>query len=302
MNDRDILVIGSANMDMIVKSERLPRPGETVIGGSFSMAPGGKGANQAVAAARLGGGVAFLTCLGGDEFGRLLREGYEREGIDTSLVQTLDETHTGVAFILVDSRGENMISVASGANALFTPERLAALDGIARPPRWVLLQLEIPLETVEAAARWAREHGARVILDPAPAPAGGLPGPLLSLVDILTPNEVEATALTGREVRSLEDAEGAARALVEGGAREVIVTLGDRGGVCVSQSGLWRYSTPKVEAVDSTAAGDCFTGALAVGLAEGMALEKAVEMAAKAASVSVTRLGAQSSLPRRDEL
>ena len=302
MEAATILVIGSANMDMIVKSASLPRLGETVIGGSFSMVPGGKGANQAVAAARLGGRVTFLTCLGDDEFGQSLRATYEREGIDTGMVQVLAQTHTGVAFILVDSRGENMISVASGANAAFTPERLRALESLAASPRWVLLQLEIPPATVEASARWAKERGVRVILDPAPAPRMGLPDSLLSLVDILTPNEVEAAALVGRAVSTMEEAISAGRALAARGAREVIVKLGERGGVCVSGSGHWTYPTPKVVAVDSTAAGDCFAGALAVGLSEGMSTREACELAARAAAISVTRMGAQSSLPRREEL
>jgi ribokinase len=302
MQPATILVIGSSNMDMIVKSATLPRPGETVIGGAFSMVPGGKGANQAVAAARLGGRVAFATCLGDDEFGQALRRTYEAEGINVSMVQMIAQTHTGVAFILVDSRGENLISVASGANSLFTLDRLRVLNNLAVPPRWVLLQLEIPLTTVETAIRWAKERGAGVILDPAPAPVAGLPASLLCFVDILTPNEVEAGALVGRKVATLDDAIAAGRSLVERGVRAAIVKLGERGGVCVSKSGHWMYPTPQVEAVDSTAAGDCFAGALAVGLSEGMSTREAAGFAARAAAISVTRMGAQSSLPRRDEL
>ncbi len=302
MNTATILVIGSANMDMIVQSERLPRPGETVIGGTFSMVPGGKGANQAVAAGRLEGRVAFAACLGDDEFGRSLRRTYERDGVDTRALQIIPDTHTGVAFILVDSRGENLISVASGANARFTPERLDVLDGLDLAPKWVLLQMEIPVETVAAAARWAWRKGASVILDPAPAPFGGLPDSLLSLVDILTPNEVEAAALTGLRVDSPETAVEAGHVLVDRGAKTVLVKLGDRGGVCVTAAQHWVYSTPAVKAVDTTAAGDCFAGALAVALSEGQVLRSAVEFAAGAAAVSVTRVGAQSSLPRRSEL
>jgi len=297
-----ILVVGSANMDMIVKSEALPHPGETVIGGTFSMVPGGKGANQAVAAARLGGRVAFATCVGDDEFGRALVQTYEREGIDTSMIWTIGGTHTGVAFIFVDSRGQNMISVASGANALFSPERLSVLDRLGGPPRWMLLQLEISLDTVEAAARWGKDRQVGVILDPAPAPRSGLPNSLLSLVDILTPNEVEAAALVGGKVESLDEAIAAGRALVQQGPREVIVKLGERGGVCVSRESHWSYRTPRVEAVDSTAAGDCFAGALAVALSEGMTTQRAADFAARAAALSVTRMGAQPSLPRREEL
>jgi len=296
-----ILVIGSANLDMIVKSDRLPRPGETVIGGTFSMVPGGKGANQAVAAARMGGAVQLLTCLGNDAFGRSLLETYGKESVDTRLITFLDDTHTGVAFIFVDAAGENMISVASGANARLTPDRLSALER-ARQPAWVLLQLEIPPATVEAAARWARAQGAGVILDPAPAPREGLSDELLSLVDILTPNEVEAAALTGGVVGSPVEALAAGRALLERGVREVIVTLGERGGVYVSATDDWNYATPPVRALDTTAAGDCFTGALAVGLAEGLPRREAVGLAARAAAVSVTRLGAQSSLPLRREV
>jgi ribokinase len=297
-----ILVIGSSNMDMIVKSARLPRPGETVIGGTFSMVPGGKGANQAVAAARMGGRVHFLTCLGEDEFGRSLVARYNAEGIDTSLIQTISGMHTGVAFILVDASGENLISVASGANALFAAERLEALERLPAVPKWVLLQLEIPLDTVVTAARWAQVRGVNVILDPAPCPREGLPDELLSLVDILTPNAVEAEALAGRPISSDAEAVAAGRALIERGVREVIVTLGERGGVVVSQSGDWTYEAPRVRAIDTTAAGDCFAGALAVGLAEGMAEREAVALAARAAALSVTRMGAQSSLPTRREI
>ncbi|MCX8036511.1 MAG: ribokinase [Candidatus Sumerlaeia bacterium] len=302
MSAATILVIGSANMDMIVQSERLPRPGETVIGGTFSMVPGGKGANQAVAAGRLGGRAAFAACLGDDDFGRSLCRTYERDGVDTRAVQLIPDTHTGVAFILVDSHGENLISVASGANARFTPERLGVLDSLDLAPQWVLLQLEIPLETVAAAARWARQRGASVILDPAPAPCGGLPDSLLSLVDILTPNEVEAAALTGLRVDSPESALEAGRLLVARGAKTALVKLGERGGVCVAASESWQYSTPSVKAVDTTAAGDCFAGALAVALSEGQTLRNAVGFAARAAALSVTRVGAQSSLPQRADL
>ena len=302
MERGSILVIGSANMDMIVKSATLPKPGETVIGGTFSMVPGGKGANQAVAAARLGGPVCFLTCLGDDEFGQSLRATYEREGIDTRLLQTIEGSHTGIAFILVDGAGENMISVASGANACFTPDRLGGLDRLEIRPECVLLQLEIPLDTVAAAADWAKRRGAKVILDPAPSPAGGLSNEILSSVDILTPNEVEAAALAGREVRSFEDAIEAGKSLVERSSCSAIITLGDRGGVYVSASENWTYSTPRVEAIDSTAAGDCFAGALALGLAEGKSVREAVGFAARAAAFSVTRMGAQSSLPRREDL
>ena len=301
-DDSVILVIGSSNMDMIVKSKTLPRPGETVIGGTFSMVPGGKGANQAVAAARMGGTVMFLTCLGDDEFGRSLLVRYRDDGIRTELIRNLPNTHTGVAFILVDAAGENMISVASGANAEFTPDRLAVLDTLGVKPAWVLLQLEIPVATVEAAARWAREQGASVILDPAPAPSEGLSDSLLAHVDILTPNEVEAQALTGLPVSDTVEAVAAGRELIERGAREAIVTRGARGGVFVSESDDWTFETPAADALDTTAAGDCFAGALVVGLAEGMATLDAVQLAARAAALSVTRMGAQASLPLRSEV
>lgn len=301
-DDQAILVIGSANMDMIVKSGALPRPGETVIGGTFSMVPGGKGANQAVAAARLGGQVTFLCCLGDDDLGRSLLETYGGDGIDTRLIQSIPDSHTGVAFILVDDDGENMISVASGANARFEPEKLDALDQLTAQPGWVLLQLEIPVATVQAAVEWAKQKGARVILDPAPTPTDGLPDSLLAQVDILTPNEVEAGALVGGEFKTLDEACEAGRKLIQRGVKQAIVTMGDRGGVYISDSDSWAYTSPTVSAVDSTAAGDCFSGALAVALAEGATTKEAVDFAARAAAISVTRMGAQSSLPRREEV
>ncbi len=294
-----IAVVGSSNTDMIVSVERLPAPGETVIGGEFSMAAGGKGANQAVAAARLGAEVVFVACLGQDQFGDRAVAGFEAEGMDTSHIVRTPDAPSGVALIFVDRRAENCIAVAPGANALLAPEHVRRAEEVIRRADVVLAQLEVPLEAVEEAARLAREAGALFLLNPAPARA--LPESLLQMTGVLTPNETEAALLSGTPAGSCSPEE-AARALLERGAGSVVVTLGARGALAVTRTGLENVPAPQVRAVDTTAAGDCFSAALAVGLAEGMALAEAARFAARAAAISVTRAGAQPSLPSRAEV
>jgi ribokinase len=294
-----VVVIGSSNTDMVVRLSELPAPGQTVLGGDYLQAPGGKGANQAVAAARLGAEVRFVARVGDDSLGKEAISRFRAEGILVDAVFIDPEAASGVALIMVDERGENMIAVASGANARLTPSDVEAaaahLDGSV-----TLVQLEIPMETVDRAVQLARKAGARVILNP--APACPLPDRLLSQVSILTPNEGELALLTGKQVHDLPTARLAAESLLERGVGTVIVTLGAQGALTVGRSGSHWEPARRVTAVDTTAAGDAFNGALAWALASGRPLAEAVQVSNIAASIAVTRMGAQPSLPTASEL
>jgi ribokinase len=285
-----LIVAGSSNTDLIVRAERLPAPGETVLGGEFITAAGGKGANQAVAAARLGARVTFVARVGADAYGRDSLANFEHEGIDTRYIVTDPQAPSGVALIVVDSAGQNLIAVASGANARLTPADVEAARPAFAEARVLLLQLETPMETVLAAAQLGREHGLTVILNPAPAQP--LPTELYPLVDVLTPNEHEAETLTGER-----NPAAAARALLARGVKTVIVTLGAEGVLAATGNSVERHAGFRVEAVDTTAAGDCFNGGLAVALARSAPLPTAIRFAQAAAALSVTKFGAQPSLP-----
>ncbi|MGC1390631.1 MAG: ribokinase [Bacteroidales bacterium] len=295
-----ILVIGSSNTDMVIKTEKLPAPGETILGGIFLMNPGGKGANQAVAAARLGGKVTFITKRGNDLFGNQAVGLLMREGIDTQYIVKDIDYPSGVALINVDSAGENSIVVAPGSNANLLQEDISTL--IFETGKFVilLLQLEIPLKTVEYSAVTASEHGMKVILNP--APACQLSDNLLKHIWLITPNETEAEALTGVTITNIPSAERAAVLLQERGVKNVIITLGETGAFLRSDTYSGLIPGIKVNPVDTTAAGDVFNGALAVAISEGKDLNDAVIFANKAASISVTRMGAQASAPYRNEI
>jgi ribokinase len=295
-----VLVVGSSNTDMIIRVPRIPRPGETVLGGEFAMAPGGKGANQAVAAARAGGRVTFVARIGDDLFGREALEGFGRDGIDTRFVLTTPGAPSGIALITVDERGENCISVASGANALLSAADVERAGEAFAPADIVLLQLESPLETVAAAAREAAKRGVPVILNP--APARDLGDDLLRLITVLTPNELEAELLTGMAVRDERSAREAALRLRGRGPGTVVVTLGERGVYALSEGFDGPAPAFRVRALDTTAAGDVFNGALAVALAEKRPLPEALRFAQAAAAMSVSRPGAQPSAPARAEI
>lgn len=298
-----VIVLGSINIDLVVYGPRLPAPGETVLGGRFAQVSGGKGANQAVAAARAGKDpVLFIAAVGSDSFGRAALESLGRERLDLSHVKTIDGEATGVALIMVDGQGENCISVALGANAALTAadfENIPAGDFEAA--KVFLACLESPLDAVRAGLVRAKKTGLTTILNPAPADAAVLQGDLLTLVDILTPNRAEAAALSGVAITDPESAIRAARKLQGLGCGTVIVTLGQDGCVVVERD---PYVTPAlaVEAVDATAAGDAFSGVLAVALAEGHPVAEAACWATAAAGISVTRRGAQPSLPGREEI
>ncbi len=303
MKTPHVVVVGSSNTDMVVKTAHLPKPGETVVGGTFVMAAGGKGANQAVAAARLGGKTTFIAKVGDDLFGKQAVEGYQKEGIDTRWVFRDPERPTGVALILVEESGENLISVASGANEALTPQDIDAAAEVLRSADIVVMQLEIPLPTVCRAAEIAAAAGVPVILDPAPAPDRPLPEDLLRHVAYLKPNESEAERLTGVHVMDADSAQVAADRLLACGPRAVIITLGARGALVVERPGEGVMVPPHtVSAVDTTAAGDAFSGALAVALARGESLLDAARFAAVAGALAASRMGAQPSLPTEAEV
>ena len=287
---------------MVVKSATLPRPGETVTGGEFFLAAGGKGANQAVAAARLGGAVTFIAKVGDDSFGEQAIEGYKKEGINTSHIGREKDCATGIALILVDQKGENMISVALGANAQWNDADIVNIRGIIEQAGIVVMQLEIPMNVVERVAQIAADAGVPVLLDPAPAVQ--LPQELLPNVTYLKPNEHEAESASGIKVVDEASAIKAAERILELGVRKAaIITLGAKGAVVLERGGQPQLIPAlKVQVADSTAAGDAFTGALAWQLNEGTALLEAVKIANRVAALSTTRMGAQPSLPTRKEL
>jgi ribokinase len=292
-----ITVAGSLNMDLVIHSPRIPQPGETIIGGDFQMAPGGKGANQAVAAARLGAQVWMVGRVGKDAFGQSLLNGLLADGVDHTYVTQDSETASGVASIVVDEAGQNSIVVASGANGRLSPADINAAKKVIIGADVLLLQLESPLETVLEAAQIAHAHGVTVILNP--APARPLPAELFPLVDVLIPNESETTLLTDMPVDDRNQAEVAATALRELGLNLVVLTLGKRGALLAQKGKTIRVPAFNVTPVDTTAAGDAFVGGFAVALAEGKSPVDAVRWANAAGALATTQPGAQPSLPTR---
>jgi ribokinase len=296
-----VVVVGSLNMDLVVHMPAIPRPGETLLGGRFATFPGGKGANQAVAAARLGARVTLIGRVGADSFGQQLVHLAQAEGVETGHVVIDPDQATGVALITVDAHGQNSIAVASGANLALTAQDVCRAWEQIGEVDLVVMPLEVPLEAVFAAAQLARQQQAKVILNPAPAQE--LDNSLLEMVDVIVPNEWETEYLTGTEISTDKDARHAASSLLVRGVGSVIVTLGARGALVVEAGpdGPIAHHLPahSVKAVDSTAAGDAFVGALATGLGEGMSLLEAARWANAAAALSVTARGAQPSLPKR---
>lgn len=297
---KKIIVIGSSNVDMVVRTSHLPAPGETILGGEFFMNQGGKGANQAVAIKRLGGNLIFMAKLGNDVLGRQSVGYLKKEGIDTRYIALDEDSASGVALISVDDHAENSIVVASGANMLLNEQDVDKMLEEMCEGDILLMQLEIPLQTVEYAARKAFGKGVKVVLNP--APARSLPKELFRHLYMVTPNRIEAEMLTGIKIANDADVEKVAEEICAMGVKNVIITLGSKGCLIREEGVSYRIDAFKVEPVDTTAAGDTFNGALCVGLSEGMDLKQAAVMASKASSIAVTRMGAQSSIPYREEL
>lgn len=295
-----ILIIGSLNMDMVLNMNRMPVTGETVLGNDFTHVPGGKGANQACAAGKLGGRAKMLGCIGRDESGSILKQNLKESGVDVSGIKISDR-FTGTASIYVNGSGDNSIVVIPGANSSCDVDFLREMDEAFQESTYVLLQMEIPTEAVYYAVRRARELGKTVILNPAPAP-DSIPDEILSMVDYLTPNETELLKLSGQTGDDIQAIENGAHEMVRRGVKNVIVTLGRQGCMLLSGDTKEYFSARSVESVDTTAAGDCFNGAFAVGLSEGLAAGEAIRFANLASSIAVTRKGAQNSLPSRDEV
>ncbi len=296
-----IVVVGSLNMDLVVRVPRMPEPGETILGRDFQTVSGGKGANQAVGAARLAAHVTMIGCVGDDSFGETLVGNLATEGIETSPIKVIPGVPSGIAMITVDEGGQNSIVVASGANMLLTPEDIRTAWESLEDVDVVVMPLEVPLDCIQEAAGLAKVSGAKVVLNP--APARPLPDDLLGNLDVLVPNETETALLSGMAVDTLEQAEKAARHLLKMGVGAVILTLGSRGALMIEenfQSQL--FESHSVDVVDTTAAGDAFVAALSVGISEGMDLEEASKMANAAGALAVTKMGAQPSMPTREEV
>jgi ribokinase len=294
-----VVVFGSINLDLVIEVPHLPAKGETVIGNRFFSAAGGKAANQAVAVAKLGTSVHLIGQVGDDSFGKTLLDNLQLAGVDTSGITINPHTHSGVASIVVDDKGKNTIATAAGANSLVREQELAKFRSLLPESKVILIELGIPLATVLTAAREAKAHNCCLILDPAPAQSD-LPEELYKLIDIMTPNEVEASQLVGFTVDGITTARQAASFLHQMGVKNVIITLGNQGCFCSTpEESFWVKPIP-VKVVDTVAAGDAFNGALAVAIAAGKSLKEAVNWGAVAGALAVTKSGAQSSLPNRE--
>jgi ribokinase len=295
-----VMIVGSFNTDLAVRTPHIPVGGETILGGGFKTGPGGKGANQAVAAARLGAETSLLVKLGSDMFGDQAAENLQREGLRPDLLLRSNASHTGVAFIVVDDNGENMIVVAGGTNNLLSVTDVEIARRSIEQANVLLLQLEIPIETVEQAIKIAHQAGVKVILNP--APGRPLDASLLGMVDVLTPNETEAQIITGLPVKNLEQAEAAARQLLQMGVGTAVITLGSKGALVVTPDYVRHVPGRQVQVVDTTGAGDAFSAALAVALAENKEMVEAVVFATAAAALQVTRFGTAPAMPNRNEV
>jgi ribokinase len=296
----DIVVVGSLNMDLVVRAPRAPEAGETIRGHDFQMVPGGKGANQAAAAAKLGGETAMVGRVGGDAFGPVLIQNMARQGVDANHIMIDQEASTGVAVITVDDTGENRIVISAGANGRVNKSDIERAEGLLRDAQFLILQFEIPLEVVDYAIEKAGHYPVKVILNP--APAASVSPEFLGRVDHLVPNETETKILTGLDVSDLSTAEKAAREFLSYGVGEVIITLGEEGALLVTRERVTHVPAREVKAVDTTAAGDAFIGGFAVATARGFSPVEAVRYATCAGTLAVTKFGAQTSLPTAEEV
>ena len=294
-----ILVIGSLNMDLVIETPVIPSLGETILGSGFMTAPGGKGANQAVAAARLGGNVAMVGCVGSDIFGKDLIDNLLNNNVNINNISIFKEAPTGIAMIVVKD-GNNFIIVNSGANFMLVPQSINLVEALIKESSILVMQLEVPLESVQQAINIAKKYGVKVLLNPAPAKE--LSDEMLSSIDIFTPNEFECEYITGLPVKSIDDAKRAVIALKEKGIKQTIITMGGKGVVYNSEEEIIHKSVPKVKVVDTTAAGDSFSGAIAVAISEGKTIDQAVDFANIVGTLTVTKRGAQTSLPFREDV
>ncbi|MBQ8047822.1 MAG: ribokinase [Prevotella sp.] len=299
---KKIVVVGSFNTDLVISTDRHPRPGETLIGHGFMANFGGKGANQAVAAARLGGDVAFVACMGRDAYGQQGLEHLEKEGVDTTHITRSEQQPTGIAVITVDAKGENTIIVDSGANGLLSPEDIHQSADVFSQASIILMQLETPIPALTEAARLGKQHGALIVLNPAPAPKTPLPLELLQHVDLLIPNQTEAESISGIAVGDLSSAQSAIERLRTMGINNTIITMGSQGASLMEDGEIRLIASYPAHVVDTTAAGDTFCGALCTALSEGKTMAEAADFACKASSITVSRKGAQQSLPYRKEI
>nr|WP_225778327.1 ribokinase [Pseudomonas sp. Marseille-Q3773] len=296
-----VVVVGSLNMDLVARAQRLPRAGETLPGDSFFTVPGGKGANQAVAVARLGGSVAMIGNVGDDAYGQQLRQALSVEGVDCRAIETCPGVSSGVALITVDAASQNCIVIIPGGNGLLTAQSVQRFDALLQAAEIIICQLEVPPETVAWTLARGHELGKQVILNPAPA-TGPLPADWFAHIDYLTPNESEAEALSGVAVTDLDSARRAGERLLQLGAGKVIITLGAQGALLVTAQGHRHFPAPQVQPLDTTAAGDTFIGGFAAGLVRGLEEGEAIAFGQRAAALSVTRAGAQPSIPYLAEL
>ncbi len=295
-----ITVIGSLNMDLVTMTTKVPKIGETIIGTHFKQAAGGKGANQADAIAKLGGRVTMIGRVGDDQFGESLINALKKDGVETSEVRITERISTGIATIVVNGEGDNSIIVVPGANFKLTSQDIDETDAIIKASSMVIAQLEVPIETIKYAFKKAKAYGIYTLLNP--APARKLDEELLAMTDLLVPNETELEILSEKSLETEEDIIHAAKELMQKGVKEMIVTLGSSGCLHINKAGSKHYAAERVEAVDTTAAGDSFIGAIAMAFSEGKSFAQAIEFASKVSALTVTRQGAQDSLPTRMEV